>query len=73
MKAFFKASSSARLRSLMVRFMHVRVEDEFPFLVASPIKIQRAERDDAPSPLQGGFTMEGDGQWDYVSNLLMYG
>ncbi|KAL8755461.1 MAG: hypothetical protein Q9184_004794 [Pyrenodesmia sp. 2 TL-2023] len=70
-KAFFKHDSRALLEYLEVCFKHKRVEDRAQsFPVESPIKIRRSERDDAPSPVHEGFTVEAH-VFDLPHDLLV--
>lgn len=63
-KSFFKNDASARLANLEVRFIcreiiggGLNVDSKYP------IRIRRLERDDAPSPVDGGFSVECEGRW----------
>ncbi|KAL8708377.1 MAG: hypothetical protein Q9220_006758 [cf. Caloplaca sp. 1 TL-2023] len=63
-KSFFTHDAYARLQNLEVRFLHQRIEDRGQkFDTECPVKIRRAIRDDAPSPLEGGFTIECKDRW----------
>lgn len=63
-KGFFENNAYARLRELEVCFKHQEVEDRCQrFDVEQSVKVRRLERDDAPSPLEGGFEVESDGKW----------
>lgn len=66
-RSFFSNDPYARILSLEICFKHKLVEDRGQnWEVEWPIKIQRLERDDAPSPLDGGFTIKSDKKWLYV-------
>lgn len=63
-KTFFAHNPYSRLTSLEVCFLRHRREDRGQrFEMKSSIKIKRLERDDAPSPLDGGFVVDADGEW----------
>ncbi|KAL8696276.1 MAG: hypothetical protein Q9224_002883, partial [Gallowayella concinna] len=64
-KAFFTNNPYAHLTSLEVCFLrlrecsHRRRESH-----ETSITIKRLERDDAPSPLEGGYTVVAPGKWE---------
>lgn len=61
---FFEHNSYAKLVSLEVCFIRVEIYDRGQSHdVKFPIKIVRSQRDDAPSPHRGGFTIECEGKW----------
>lgn len=63
-KSFFSRDRYARLRYLEVSFRHVMQEDRGQcYPVSCSSKVRRLVRDDAPSPLGGGFEVECDGKW----------
>ncbi|KAL8849421.1 MAG: hypothetical protein Q9221_005593 [Calogaya cf. arnoldii] len=63
-ESFFRHNAYARLTSLEVCFLRHRYEDRGQrFDMTNSIKIKRMERDDAPSPLDGGYVVETDGKW----------
>lgn len=63
-RSFFENDAYARLTELEVSFTHVKVYDRGQHEdIEFPIKVRRLERDDAPSPLDGGFTVECQGKW----------
>lgn len=66
-KAFYEHDPGAVLIYLELCFKHKRVEDRGQcYPVESPVTIRRSERDDAPSPVHGGFTIEAHGRWVVV-------
>ncbi|KAL8696302.1 MAG: hypothetical protein Q9224_002865 [Gallowayella concinna] len=63
-KSFFVNNPYAHLRSLEICFLRQRLEDRGQkFDNENSIKITRLERDDAPGPLDGGYIIEGSGNW----------
>ena len=64
-KVFFKNDRNACMTDLEVWFLRRLVYDNHGqgTDVGFPIRIRRAERDDAPSPLDGGFTVECGSSW----------
>lgn len=63
-QSFFLNDAYAWLVVLEVHFTRLLVEDRGQTSqVECPVKIQRLVRDDAQSPLDGGFTIECDGKW----------
>ena len=63
-KSFFVNDPYARLIDLEVCFTRIETYDRGQNTeIEFPIKIQKSERDDAPSPLNGGFTIESKGRW----------
>ena len=63
-KNFFVNDAYARLADLEVVFTRIEVYDRGQSSdIEFPIKFRRLERDDAPSPVDGGFTVECQGKW----------
>ena len=63
-KSFFVKDPYARLIDLEVCFTRIETYDRGQNTeIEFPIKIRKLERDDAPSPLNGGFTIESKGRW----------
>lgn len=63
-KSFFIHNEYAYLTELEICFKHQRQEDRGQrFEVEIPVKIKRMVRDDAPSPLEGGFTVGTRTRW----------
>lgn len=66
-KSFFLHDRYAYLTTLEVCFKHQRQEDRGQkFEVEIPVKVKRMVRDDAPSPLDGGFTVDIRSKWPRV-------
>lgn len=62
--SFFVNDTYARLTTLEVCFIREEVYDRGQRTdIEFPIKIRRFERNDAPSPANGGFTIECQGKW----------
>ena len=67
-KSFFELDPYAQLTALEVCFLHQEKWDRGQtFDVQHPIWIRRLERDHAPSPVDGGFTIESQGKWDHLA------
>ncbi|KAL9029614.1 MAG: hypothetical protein Q9180_007008 [Flavoplaca navasiana] len=63
-KSFFAHSAYACLTKLEVCFLRHQCEDRGQrFEYQNSIQVRRLERDDAPSPLNGGYVVVGDGKW----------
>ena len=63
-RSFFIDDPYAWLTELTVRFTRLQCYDRIDFVeLEFPIKIKRHERDDAPSPLDNGFTLDSPRKW----------
>ena len=63
-QGFFKHTPYSRLKELEVCFTRIERYDRGQTAdIEFPIKVQRLERDDAPSPVDGGFTIDSPGKW----------
>ncbi|KAL8889627.1 MAG: hypothetical protein Q9215_003135 [Flavoplaca cf. flavocitrina] len=62
--SFFAHSAYACLTKLEICFLRFQCEDRGQtFENQNSIQVTRLERDDAPSPLDGGYVVVGDGKW----------
>jgi len=63
-KSFFMNDAYACMADLEVQFIRREVDGGGPSRDRKfPIKIRRLERDDAPRPADGGFSVECEGKW----------